>query len=432
MIALATVGPLLALIVVVLASLAIADVGGAELRAGVARIDITPPIAERPIPLNGYGERKRKPATGIHDPLYAKAVVFDDGSRRVAVASADLLWIGGELRARVAERLTADGLAPDNVLLFATHNHSGPAGLDRNPVYQYAFGDFDEALFEDMAARLAAVIDEASRHLRPARLSAAATEVPGLVANRRGDGAVDASLTVVKVGDTDGKPMALLVNYGAHPTILGPDNLLVSGEYPGALQAVVEERLGSGAMVLFSTGSGADQMPECNGQGDAFARAREYAQTLGDAVCLLVDGMDGGSACRVGIHTTRVDLPHPRVPENWRNVATDQFMKTLFPAESTVVTLVRLGDAVLVGVPGEIVASLGLRIKQRAAQLGIRFPVVVGLANDYVGYMLTREQYLSGGYESHTASLYGEAFGELMHRRAGDAIDALLHGPVVA
>ncbi|MFQ6099432.1 MAG: neutral/alkaline non-lysosomal ceramidase N-terminal domain-containing protein, partial [Armatimonadota bacterium] len=333
---------------------------------------------------------------------------------------------------RVMDRLEAKGLGPDNLLLCATHNHSGPAGLDQNAVYQYAFGEFDAELFEDMAGRLAAVINDAAGDLKPATLTATAKEVPDLIRNRRGDGAVDPVLTVVKVADLAGEPMAVLVNYGAHPTIVGADNMLISGGYPGALQAAVEERLGNGASVLFSVGSEADQMPEYNGQGDGFTRANDYARQLSDEVWALLQQPGEAAVGPLRCLTQTVVLPPPKVPQNWRHVATDQFMRTLFPAQSTMLTVVRLADVVLVGVPGEIVASLGLQIKQRAQRRSIKHAVIVGLANDYVGYMLTREQYLGGGYESDTGSLYGEDFGELMLRSAADAVDSLLEGRTAA
>ena len=88
--------------------------------AGVGRAEITPPAGT---PLGGYGARKGRPSTGAHDPLFAKALVLDDGTTRVAIVTTDLVGTNAEMKRRVSERT---GIPPERLLLCASHTHSGP------------------------------------------------------------------------------------------------------------------------------------------------------------------------------------------------------------------------------------------------------------------------------------------------------------------
>src|SRR3954470_1193740 len=107
------------LTIVVLTILALPACAG-ELRAGVGRADITPPVGT---PLGGYGDRKGAPSTGGHDPIMAKALVLDDGATRLAVVTTDLVGISPEMTGRVAELA---GFPRERLLLCASHTHSGP------------------------------------------------------------------------------------------------------------------------------------------------------------------------------------------------------------------------------------------------------------------------------------------------------------------
>src|SRR3990172_5982111 len=103
------------------------------LRAGAAVADIPPPAGGL---MDGYGGRFEG-SKGAHDPLMARAVVLEQANEgaassaptRVAIVSCDLLWMHREVTARVRERAAAQGIAPEGVVVAATHDHAGPHGL---------------------------------------------------------------------------------------------------------------------------------------------------------------------------------------------------------------------------------------------------------------------------------------------------------------
>ncbi|MHC4473818.1 MAG: neutral/alkaline non-lysosomal ceramidase N-terminal domain-containing protein, partial [Planctomycetota bacterium] len=179
---------LLGLLLLVLCSPALAE---DPLRAGAAVRDITPPPG---MPLGGYGDRFGKTLKGVHDRLEAQALVIEgEGGRRLAVVSLDTVGVDEHMRAALLARLPADlGIGDADLLLTATHNHSGPGALAKRLVWPPAMGRFNEKLFARTADRVAEAVVAAAADLRPATLRFGRTSVRGLVRNRRNrGGAVD-------------------------------------------------------------------------------------------------------------------------------------------------------------------------------------------------------------------------------------------------
>jgi len=217
-----------------------------QLQAGAARVDITPAAAE----LSSGSQ-------GILDPLYARAIVVDNGHRRAAMLTVDAgglptaLWEA--LRTRAASEL---GIAPENFLLTATHTHSAP--------FRRAAG-FEDNLF--------AAVSQAAARLQPARM-AFGTGQSWINVNRNiidpenrrwwegpnYEGPSDKAVAVLRFETLEGAPIAVYYNYAVHPVVTG--NLdMVSGDIPGAASAYLEASLGSDAVAVWSSGASGDQNP---------------------------------------------------------------------------------------------------------------------------------------------------------------------------
>ncbi|WP_377922576.1 neutral/alkaline non-lysosomal ceramidase N-terminal domain-containing protein [Alteraurantiacibacter palmitatis] len=217
-----------------------------ELRAGAARVDITPATSELP-----------PTSQGVLDPLYARAIVIDNGNSRAALLTVDAgglptaLWEA--LRVRAESEL---GIPRANFLLTATHTHSAP--------FRRAEG-FEEQLF--------AAVREAARQMQPARM-AFGTGQSWINVNRNRidpqtrrwwegpnyDGPSDKTVAVMRFETLEGAPIAVYYNYAVHPVITG--NLdMISGDIPGAASAYLEASLGGDAVAVWSTGASGDQNP---------------------------------------------------------------------------------------------------------------------------------------------------------------------------
>ncbi|HXX95435.1 MAG TPA: neutral/alkaline non-lysosomal ceramidase N-terminal domain-containing protein [Planctomycetota bacterium] len=353
--------------------------------AGAAAIDITP---TREVPLGGYGARQGALMTGVHDPIYAKALWLETPEARICLVTTDL--IGSTLEIRDAIK-PADA----DLVLAASHNHSGPGALARG-VWVFAMGNYDPALREELVDKLRKVVARARAGKRPARLGFATIPVPELSRNRRHEGGpTDPELSILKVQDDLDQPMALVINYAAHGTVLSDKNFQLSGDWPGAFQRALEERLGG--LALYTNGAEGDIAPRVPGGRDPFERCQAMGQALAERVANLVGALEkttGG--VRLGYVERGVVLPTPTLP--------------LVPGKS-VLGLLEINGIRMFCFPGEPCVELGLELKRR-------FPGswILGLANDHLGYFLTEAEYEKGGYE-RSVSFYGPKMGPWLVRR---------------
>ncbi|HDH96390.1 MAG TPA: hypothetical protein ENF73_01525, partial [Proteobacteria bacterium] len=244
-----------------------------KLLIGTAKVDITPDPGEREFLLNGYTDRNKKPATGVLDRVYARAVAGSAHGRLFGLVSVDLCWISNELREAVLSRLKAHGFDGHNLMIAATHTHSSFGGYDRSFIVQRLFGKFNEWIFEHAASRIAQAVIEAKSRMRPARLEIALKRLKGMNRSRLdpafvfgADEAepsvqpnpekypVDERLTVIRITDADATSTGVIVHFTAHPTILSPKNMKVSADFPGVVCSRIEETLGDDVIALYLNG----------------------------------------------------------------------------------------------------------------------------------------------------------------------------------
>lgn len=262
-----------------------------ELKAGVARVEITPSAL---MPMYGYSNRKCGPANGTHDPLFAKALVLEAGGSRMAVVTADVgSLVSDNLRRDVASKLDIPVL-----LLSASHTHSAPAFLPFGSAP--ASSEEAKSYLAELERKIFGAIEKASQSMFPARLGVGKGSLQ-LGYNRlllREDGRaralfdnlervpygpVDPELVLLRVEDADGRAKALLVHYAAHAVVLGPTSCKYSADYPGVVQSVVEREL-EGTQVMFVQGGAGDINPLFQGrsgrEADDFAVMDKMGQLL--------------------------------------------------------------------------------------------------------------------------------------------------------
>lgn len=365
-----------------------------DLRAGVAKVDITQPVGT---PLGGYGDRKGKPSTGVHDPIMAKALVLDDGTTRLAIVTTDLVGIAPEVKPKVAELA---GFPAGRLLLCASHTHSGPGAFGKGAFANIVLGKFDQKVFDSLTAGMAKAITDAEKALHPAKLAIGEAEMPRFMRNRRRARIKDPKLWLLRVDTIDDKPLAALVNLTAHGTVLDSDNMEQSADWMGFLQSYME-RERPGLTALYSNGAEGDISPNIPDNSSTFDGAKAHGEIGGKAALALYDTLKPAREVKLDAKSSTLELP-PSLTAALAGIGKTTELQTL-----------TINDALLIAVPGEPITQLGLALKEHARRQGFARPAIVGLANDHLGYFLTQAEFKKGGYEA-TVSFFGDIFGETL------------------
>lgn len=263
--------------------------GAAELKAGVARVEITPSTSMQ---MYGYANRKCGPSNGTHDPLFAKALVLEAGDTRLAIVTMDLGSIVSEnLRRDVAAKLNIPVL-----LLSVSHDHSAPSYLPfgGNPTS----GAEASAYLAELETKVFGIVRDASKAMFPARLGVARGSLQ-LGYNRlllRDDGRaralfdnmervpygpVDPEFVLLRIDDISGNPRALMVHYAVHAVVMGTTSCKYSADYPGVMQAMVEKQM-KGTQVMFVQGGAGDINPLFEGRSGNEEADFKVMQTMGE------------------------------------------------------------------------------------------------------------------------------------------------------
>ena len=396
----------------------------AEWQAGIARVDITP---DRPLWLAGYGARKR-PAEGTLHPLWAKALVIEDGrGGRAVIVTTDLIGdnfgreLSDDVRARVVRQV---GIEPDRIVFNFSHTHCGPvARVNDGALVTYGLNAEQEAdvraYTKTLEDNLVKLIEDACGKMQPAELAYGEGKAT-FASNRRKrykpDGPVDHSVPVLRVTDDKDRLVAALFGYACHNTTL--NIYQYNGDYAGFAQ-IAFEKSHPGAMGLFMIGCGGDSNPAPRGKV-------ELAEQHGMALAAAVDRALASKLLPLeGLLTVkfdRVDLPFVDPPTKAELEArvgkgniydqrlTERLLDRLAREGSLPesypcpVQVVRFGDDLsLVGLSGETVVDYALRLRKEFANQRIW---VAGYCNEVFAYVPSERVLAEGGYEGGGAMKY--------------------------
>ncbi|MBI3323906.1 MAG: neutral/alkaline non-lysosomal ceramidase N-terminal domain-containing protein [Candidatus Omnitrophica bacterium] len=388
-----------------------------RLQAGAAKLELPLPAH---VPLAGYSRRRGKPSSGVHDPAYVRAVVLGDGERRIALVSCDLLIIDEPLFDAVQERLRHGSRSPvPQLLLAATHTHSGPGAYGRKFFEKISMGHFDPAVFEGLVSAMTRSIEEAAGRLAPVRLEYGSASAAELIVNRmEAAGPVDAEAAAVSLWGDAGELRAAIVNFAAHPTTLGVWNRQVSADYPGVLTAAIEAEH-PGAVCLFFAGAVGDQAPVK--RGEAFERPALVGKELAALARALLAGHERPLAQPQRLQVRQAVMPLDQARVRLGRLALPGWFSRALVDDDATLTLVAAGPVLFIGAPCDLSAELGLALKAKARALGYD-GVIVGFANDYIGYCLPARLYNSDQYEA-MMSFNGPRTGE----QIVETLDRMMH-----
>jgi neutral ceramidase len=382
----------------------------AELKVGVAKIDITP---QEPVLLAGYAARK-DPSTGVHDPLSARATVFESNGGRLVLISADILgYYGGSfdyIQKALTERFH---LQPSELFLTANHTHSGPAvtvapdSYPANLAYTHMLKD---ALIE--------VVSEASNSMRPARLGAGAGSSP-IAVNRREtrpdgpvrlgrnpNGVADREVAVLKVTGTDDSLLKVLFSYACHSTSLGPQHYEISADILGLAAVFAENILKSAPVSAFAGASGDIDpwyriLPDFHNEPGWTPETTLMANMLGTEVVHTVRAARPlGDDATIRSSFVTLELPGK---ERGKTTATPEA-----PPGKINITAARVGDVAFIGFGCEMLTEVGMAIK---AASPFEQTFLITHCNGAAGYLPPAHVYKEGGYEVESSPFAPAAAG---------------------
>lgn len=391
------------------------EVTRGELHAGFGRALLTPTInapADEPqkgafssLPLAGYGARRGRPAAGVHDDLFVKAVAFQVGTRVGVMVGADALIIPAEVTDAVMQRVQTElRLTREQIYLSATHTHCSLGGWGEGLVAEAFSGEFQPGSRVWFADRIVTAVREALADLKPASLGQGRFAAPEFIRNRLvGDlGRVDPEFSWLLLKQTGGRTI-VLGSYGAHATVLGSGMMEFSADYPGCWQRAVEAATG-GAAVFLAGGVGSHS-PVSGGKGVAgaermgLALARRLLDQLADTP--VTNWVSFGT---VGLDVTLPPL-NVRVSDGLR--LRPWLARQLLPVRpQSYLQAFRFDEVVWVSTPCDFSGELALGIKDFMRARG-RNAVITSFNGDYIGYVIPARYYHLDGYEPRVMSFFG-------------------------
>ncbi|HEX2084936.1 MAG TPA: neutral/alkaline non-lysosomal ceramidase N-terminal domain-containing protein [Solirubrobacteraceae bacterium] len=468
-----------------------------ELRAGAARADITPPIGtpmfaytarsaiagahvDRPMqivadPDHRHYAKTFVPSTGVHTRVQARAIVLEQDGEKYALVQADLGGVPYAMTQEVAKRIRSTGITTDRILLAATHTHSstGPIWPADNNGYGALGGDlFDPRIFQITSVGIAEAIIAADKRLQAARLGVGHTTVTDASRNRNfvpfrrnqdvpqdeaGARAVsiDPALTVIRVDDTNGKPIAVWSNFAIHETSFGDSNLLFSGDNAAFTERIVEGELskvaGRDVVNVWTNGNEGDISP--NGSptivggepaehvNSSFGSAHMAGKRVADGVLRAWreaesrmtstpalgarrsfvafdgsshDGRPVGPIAALGQGGIVADDGECAPVEDMAGPGQGRKLPALIGAglvpSIVPISLWNVDGLGVAALPAEITKQMGERIRTALDRGGYSRVALAGLTNAYISYTATPEEYDACHYEG-SFTLYGRHMG---------------------
>lgn len=371
------------------------------LRAGVASIDITP---EKPVTLAGYGSRKDL-SKGIHDPLYARAVAFENNGKQFVLVSMDLIFANEQLQKVIMDEFK---LTRSEVFLSAIHTHSAPAmrrihpGNKKTPLHPNN-AEYMETLKEKLVkvvrkalANKKAVSIGVGRGYSPVGMNRRMTQEDGsVILGCNPYGPTDKEVLVMKIANPDGSTIGVVWDYASHSTSLGPRNYQISGDLHGLAAQFVEKIIAKDVIAAPLAGASGNIdpwfriCPTFNTEPGWIPEPVLLATMLGEEVVRVfrdIDKTDAGGEIKT-------DFVTMQLPGKKRGKAIKEESS---PSTALNVTAVRIGDVAFVGFGCEMLTEIGMTIK---AASPYKYTFVVTHCNGASGYLPPKPLYKEAGYE---------------------------------
>ena len=390
-----------------------------SVKAGFAKISITPGMnnAEdnvvegkfKEAPLAGYGARKGKPATGVHDSVFVKAAALKINDQTVVIVGADLLIMPPNIIDEVTRLLAQKGIQRNQVFYSASHSHSSLGGWGPGFIGEQFAGKENPNLSKWLVQQITSVVTSAIADLRPARIGSGTFNAGTYTRNRLiGDaGTKNSDFGFISIEQT-GKRKAVIGSFSAHSTTLGADNMMFSADYPGYWERKMEST--SVDLAIFCAGSVGSQSPSVEGKG--FDRPKLIGESLADSLNVYLPKVVLQDKTILSALSLKVALPEYHIRLTTKlNLATWASEKLMPIPQNVFLQTLRIGNLIWITTPSDFSGEYALQIKNSLSAK--EFNANISSFNgSYVGYIIPGRYFNLDEYEPKIMGWFGPNMGE--------------------
>jgi hypothetical protein len=383
------------LLLVIACSTCFSQVTKKAIMAGAAAVKITPSL---PVPMSGYANRDQ-PSKGVHDDIFARAFVFDDGKTKTCIIQADLIGFSFEFADEIAREVEKrTGIPKQNTLLVAVHNHGAPV----TRTYGETITDNLSVYLTDLKKKLIDVSTEAHTKRVPALIGTGKGKCTMNI-NRRGrhgeggiwlgrnpDGVCDHDVDVMKIDNLSGETIGLMVNWPCHATVGGQENYQITGDWPGAAARYVEQNF-KAVPIGITAGASGDINP-IYGPHNNFGEMNAIGTLLGEEIVKVTKSIQPQKVNSVTVLQREIEVPGKE------KTATRMPNEKMVPGPPIKLrfSVVKIGNVVMAGISGEVMTSIGMQVKEQSP---FSNTTIITHCNGSSGYLCTDAAYQEGGYE---------------------------------
>lgn len=351
------------------------------------------------------GDALNRRFTGVHDSLYAKAVVVSDDTNSLAILTFDCIGMLYptliEIRKEVAARIPRSEFNPDHIVMASTHTHAGPDVVGIWGPDQMTSG-VDSVYMSKLISTSAGAIVAAWKNRQPATVRYAVSDFgTDWVYNISDSLNLDRTLSVLQFLDKNERSIATISNFACHPTIMDGVTTLVSADYVGGMYAHLNRQLG-GVNLFIQGAIGGWVQPEY--EPKTFETADKRGRELGQAIEDALKAPDIMNSLGITFNSRMVELPISN--EGFRQLAAAGVIdREISDKVTTEIVLFSIGSAMFVTHPGETTPAHSLASRELMKTPGPKF--VIGFGMDGLGYLLTPEFLAPGTRMKHVEYLSG-------------------------
>ena len=389
-----------------------------SIQAGFSRVSITPTLnsaednfAEgkfKQIPLAGFGARKGKAATGIHDSIFVKAVALKTNKQTMVFVGADLLIMPPNIIDSVTSVLLRKGIHRNQLYFSATHTHSSVGAWGPGFIGEQFSGKENINLEKWLVQQISKAVISALADLRPALIGSGDFDA-GIYTHNRviGElGTKNNDFSFISI-EQIGHRKAIMGSFSAHSTTMGSGNMEVSADYPGYWERKMEQTYD---VAVFYAGSVGSQSP--SGKGEGFDRPQNIGESLADSLNIYLPKTTLSDKPAFSAMTLKMQLPAYHFRLTTKLNLSSALSKKLMPfPENVYLQAVRIGNMVWISAPADFSGEYALQIKNALASKGFHANVT-SFNGNYVGYIVPGRYYYMDEYESKLMGWFGPNMGE--------------------